>query len=44
MTLGDKVPKTYQTFEKHKKAKDDKYKQWQREYREANKEIDGDDA
>lgn len=44
MTLGDKVPKTYQTFEKHEKAKDDKYKQWQREYREANKEIDGDDA
>lgn len=44
MTLGDKVPKTYQTFEKHKRENDDKYKSWQREYREANKEIDGDDA
>lgn len=37
MTLGDKVPKTYQTFEKHKKADDEKYKNWQRLYREANK-------
>ena len=36
MTLGDKVPKTYQTFEKHKKADDEKYKNWQRLYREAN--------
>lgn len=36
-TLGDKVPKTYQTFEKHKKADDEKYKNWQRLYREANK-------
>lgn len=44
MTLGDKVPKTYQTFERHKKADDETYKEWQREYREANKEIDGDDA
>lgn len=37
MTLGDKVPKTYQTFEKHKKADDEKYKNWQRLYREANR-------
>lgn len=36
VTLGDKVPKTYQTFEKHKKADDEKYKNWQRLYREAN--------
>lgn len=36
MTLGDKVPKTYQTFEKHKLAGDDKYKEWERLYREAN--------
>ena len=36
-TLGDKVPKTYQTFERHKKADDEKYKNWQRLYREANK-------
>ena len=38
MTLGDKVPKTYQTFEKHKRADDEKYKAWQRLYREANRE------
>lgn len=37
MTLGDKVPKTYQTFEKHKKANDEKYKTWQKLYREANR-------
>lgn len=37
-TLGDKVPKTYQTFEKHKKADDEKYKNWQRLYREANRD------
>lgn len=35
MTLGDKVPKTYQTFERHKRAGDEKYKNWQRLYREA---------
>ena len=40
VTLGDKVPKTYQTFEKHKKADDEKYKNWQRLYREANRESD----
>lgn len=38
ITLGDKVPKTYQTFEKHKKLNDEKYKNWQRLYREANKD------
>ena len=37
VTLGDKVPKTYQTFEKHKLAGDDKYKEWERLYREANR-------
>lgn len=40
MTLGDKVPKTYQTFEKHKLADDDKYKEWERLYREANRGQD----
>ena len=39
VTLGDKVPKTYQTFEKHKKANDEKYKNWQKLYREANREA-----
>lgn len=38
MTLGDKVPKTFQTFQKHKLAKDDKYKTWMKEYRQENKE------
>lgn len=38
MTLGDKVPKTYQTFERHKMADDDKYHSWERLYREANRE------
>lgn len=36
MTLGDNVPKTYQTFERHKKANDEKYREWQKLYREAN--------
>ena len=36
MALGDKVPKTYATFEKHKRADDDKYKEWERLYRKAN--------
>lgn len=39
MTLGDRVPKTYQTFEKHKLADDDQYKEWKRLYREANRET-----
>lgn len=39
MTLGDKVPKTYQTFERHKLAGDDKYKEWERLYREASRET-----
>lgn len=38
ITLGDKVPKTYQAFEWHKRADDEKYKEWQRLYREANKD------
>ena len=42
VTLGDKVPKTYQTFEKHKKLNDEKYKNWQKLYREANREPDTD--
>ena len=36
MTLGDKVPKTFATFQKHNIAKDDKYKDWIRAYKEAN--------
>ena len=42
MTLGDKVPKTFATWQKHKAADDEKYKNWQRLYREANRESDTD--
>lgn len=40
MTLGDKVPKTYATFEKHKRANDDKFKVWEKLYREENRNGD----
>ena len=40
LVLGDKVPKTFATFQKHKKAKDEKYKKWKKLYREANRETD----
>lgn len=36
MTLGDEVPKTFETFLKHKRAGDDRYREWERAYREAN--------
>lgn len=39
MTLGDKVPKTYQTFEKHKLANDAKYKEWEKAYEWENKRM-----
>ena len=42
MTLGDKVPRTYQTFEKHKRADDDKYQEWKKLYREANNAAETD--
>lgn len=38
MTVGDPVPKTFATFQKHKAADDEKYKNWQKLYREANKD------
>ena len=37
MTVGDPIPKTFATFQKHKAADDDKYKRWQALYKEANK-------
>lgn len=40
ITLGDKVPKTYQTFEKHKLADDAVYREWKRLYREENRGTD----
>ena len=39
MTVGDPIPKTFATFQKHKAADDEKYKSWEKLYREANKEA-----
>lgn len=36
LTLGNKVPKTFQTFQKHKIAKSEKYQEWMRLYRQRN--------
>ena len=38
MTVGDPVPKTFATFQKHRAADDDKWKTWRKLYREANAE------
>lgn len=38
MTVGDPIPKTFATWQKHKAADDEKYKTWQRLYREANRD------
>ena len=37
MTVGDPVPKTFATWQKHKGADDEKYREWERLYREANR-------
>lgn len=37
MTVGDPVPKTFATWQKHKAADDEKYKTWKKLYREANR-------
>ena len=37
--LGKDFPKTYETFEKHKKAGDEVYKEWERKYRELGKKA-----
>ena len=42
LTIPNSTPKTFATFQKHKQADDAKYKEWQRLYREANKEASGD--
>ena len=36
-TLGDQIPKRFQTFQKYKAAGDDKYRAWEQAYREANR-------
>lgn len=38
ITVGDPIPKTFATWQKHKAADDEKYKTWQKLYREANRE------
>lgn len=38
LAIPDAVPKTFQTFERHKRAGDDQYKEWQRLYRKASRE------
>lgn len=40
MTVGDPIPKTFATWQKHKAADDEKFKNWQKLYREANREPD----
>ena len=39
LTIPNATPKTFATFQKHKRANDPKYKEWQRLYREANKDA-----
>lgn len=42
MTLGDKIPQTFETFQRHKIADDDKYKDWLKEYRQENQRGEND--
>lgn len=42
MTLGDKIPRTFETFQRHKIADDDKYKGWLKEYRQENQRGEND--
>ena len=37
LALGDKLPKRWETFARHKKANDEVYQKWRREYRLFNK-------
>ena len=37
VALGDKAPKTFATFQKHKIADDNKYKDWMKQYRDINR-------
>lgn len=40
MTLGNQVPKTFETFRKHKRLGDDKYKKWLQLYRKEGRDTD----
>ena len=42
MTLGDNIPRTFETFKRHKIADDDKYKDWMKEYRQENQRGEND--
>ena len=42
-TLGNKVPRTFETFQRHKMAKDSKYKTWYKDYRWECKRISFDE-
>ena len=44
LALGDKVPKTFETFQKHLKAKDEVYKSWRKAMRELKNEPDSDQS
>lgn len=39
VTIPADTPKTFATFMRHKKADDEKYKNWERKYREKNQEL-----
>ena len=39
LTIPNATPKTFATFQKHKLADDEKYKAWEKQYREANRET-----
>ena len=39
MTVGDPIPKTFAAFQKHKAAGDDKWKTWQKLYKEENRNV-----
>ena len=37
ISLGNRMPDSFKTFQKHKQAKDDTYRRWMQEYREENR-------
>lgn len=39
ISLGNRIPDDFKVFQKHKKAKDETYRRWMREYREENRKM-----
>ena len=39
ISLGNKIPENFQSFQKHKQARDDTYRRWMQEYRKENKRM-----